>query len=133
MRVQEALGKTGMIEYGLEVELHDLILYPLLFLRVASNLLMTGPKVKLKRTAWPRQESFIRLETNKQTLRFTPQAYLRYARSVQMGVQSGIVECKHQFAWDRWNCPDSATLPKGLRRGKLRKTRFFFFTHEYKM
>lgn len=29
------------------MELHDFILYPLSFLRVASNLLMTGPKVNL--------------------------------------------------------------------------------------
>ncbi|CAG10120.1 unnamed protein product, partial [Tetraodon nigroviridis] len=50
-------------------------------------------------------------------------AYLKYARSVQMGVQTGVVECKHQFSWDRWNCPDSATLPKGLRRA-TRETSF---------
>ena len=47
-----------------------------------------------------------------------PQAYLTYARSVQVGAQRGVEECKHQFAWDRWNCPDSATQLKGLRRGK---------------
>ncbi|MEQ2248511.1 Protein Wnt-8c [Ilyodon furcidens] len=55
---------------------------------VASNFLMTGPK-----------------------------AYFPYARSVQVGTQKGIEECKYQFAWDRWNCPDSATQPKRLRRG----------------
>ncbi|KAM6923478.1 protein Wnt-8a-like [Xenentodon cancila] len=44
-----------------------------------------------------------------------PRAHLTYARSVQMGTRSGIEECKHQFAWDRWNCPDSATQLKGLR------------------
>ncbi|CAL9707296.1 unnamed protein product [Knipowitschia caucasica] len=54
---------------------------------VASNLLMTGPK-----------------------------AFLTYARSVQVGTQSGIDECKHQFALDRWNCPDSATQLRGLKR-----------------
>nr|XP_040031539.1 protein Wnt-8a-like [Gasterosteus aculeatus aculeatus] len=53
---------------------------------VASNFLMTGPK-----------------------------AHLTYARSVQGGAQTGIDECKHQFAWDRWNCPDSATQLKGLK------------------
>uniref|UniRef100_A0A3Q3FJ94 Protein Wnt n=1 Tax=Kryptolebias marmoratus TaxID=37003 RepID=A0A3Q3FJ94_KRYMA len=61
---------------------------------VASNFLMTGPK-----------------------------AYLTYARSVQVGAQSGIAECKHQFAWDRWNCPDSATQLRGLRRA-TRETSF---------
>uniref|UniRef100_A0A8C6TAM4 Protein Wnt n=1 Tax=Neogobius melanostomus TaxID=47308 RepID=A0A8C6TAM4_9GOBI len=53
--------------------------------------------------------------------RFT--AYLAYAGSVQVGTQSGIDECKHQFAWDRWNCPDSATQLKGLRRA-TRETSF---------
>lgn len=47
------------------------------------------------------------------------QAYLTYARNVQVGAQSGVEECKRQFAWDRWNCPDSATQLKGLRRGTL--------------
>ncbi|XP_067374821.1 protein Wnt-8a-like [Channa argus] len=61
---------------------------------MASNLLMTGPK-----------------------------AYLTYARSVQVGTQSGIEECKHQFAWDKWNCPDSAIQFKGLRRA-TRETSF---------
>ncbi|XP_030622223.1 protein Wnt-8a-like [Chanos chanos] len=47
-----------------------------------------------------------------------PKAYLTYASSVQVGAQSGIEECKHQFAWDRWNCPESAlqlSTHKGLR------------------
>ncbi|XP_053285213.1 protein Wnt-8-like [Pleuronectes platessa] len=61
---------------------------------VASNFLMTGPK-----------------------------AYLNYARSVQVGALSGIEECKQQFAWDKWNCPDSATQLKGLRRA-TRETSF---------
>ncbi|KAM9795257.1 protein Wnt-8-like [Neosynchiropus ocellatus] len=61
---------------------------------VASNFLMTGPK-----------------------------AYLTYAGSVQVGTQSGIDECKHQFSWDRWNCPDSAVQIKGLRRA-TRETSF---------
>ncbi|XP_020782787.1 protein Wnt-8-like [Boleophthalmus pectinirostris] len=54
---------------------------------VASNFLMTGPK-----------------------------AFLTYAMSVQVGTQNGINECKHQFVLDRWNCPDSATQLRGLRR-----------------
>ncbi|KAK7922560.1 hypothetical protein WMY93_009462 [Mugilogobius chulae] len=61
---------------------------------VASNLLMTGPR-----------------------------AFLTYARSVQVGTKNGIEECKYQFALDRWNCPDSATQLKGLRRA-TRETSF---------
>uniref|UniRef100_A0A8C6UZI8 Protein Wnt n=1 Tax=Neogobius melanostomus TaxID=47308 RepID=A0A8C6UZI8_9GOBI len=37
-----------------------------------------------------------------------PQAYLIYSSSVAAGAQSGIEECKYQFAWDRWNCPERA-------------------------
>ncbi|XP_014864525.1 PREDICTED: protein Wnt-8a-like [Poecilia mexicana] len=36
-----------------------------------------------------------------------PKAFLTYASSVQMGAQRGIRECKHQFAWEKWNCPES--------------------------
>lgn len=46
------------------------------------------------------------------------QAHLTYARSVEMGVQNGLEECKHQFAWDKWNCPDTSTQLRGLRRGR---------------
>ncbi|KAL8186754.1 UNVERIFIED_CONTAM: Protein Wnt-8b, partial [Gekko kuhli] len=35
-------------------------------------------------------------------------AYLIYSSSVAAGAQSGIEECKFQFAWDRWNCPERA-------------------------
>ncbi|KAE8286173.1 Protein Wnt-8a Precursor [Larimichthys crocea] len=35
----------------------------------------------------------------------------------------GLRSAKHQFAWDRWNCPDSATQLKGLRRA-TRETSF---------
>ncbi|KAK7810925.1 hypothetical protein U0070_013579 [Myodes glareolus] len=37
-----------------------------------------------------------------------PKAYLVYSSSVAAGAQSGIEECKYQFAWDRWNCPERA-------------------------
>ncbi|XP_037542768.1 protein Wnt-8b [Nematolebias whitei] len=37
-----------------------------------------------------------------------PKAYLIYSSSVAAGAQTGIEECKHQFAWDRWNCPERA-------------------------
>ncbi|XP_055517537.1 protein Wnt-8b [Leucoraja erinacea] len=46
------------------------------------------------------------------------QAYLIYSSSVAAGAQSGIEECKHQFAWDRWNCPERAlqlSTHSGLR------------------
>ncbi|OCT70194.1 hypothetical protein XELAEV_18037115mg [Xenopus laevis] len=35
-----------------------------------------------------------------------PKAYLIYSSSVAAGAQSGIEECKYQFAWDKWNCPE---------------------------
>ncbi|XP_062045934.1 protein Wnt-8a [Lepus europaeus] len=35
-------------------------------------------------------------------------AYLTYTTSVALGAQSGIEECKFQFAWERWNCPENA-------------------------
>uniref|UniRef100_A0A8C6Z4Q2 Protein Wnt n=1 Tax=Nothoprocta perdicaria TaxID=30464 RepID=A0A8C6Z4Q2_NOTPE len=37
-----------------------------------------------------------------------PKAYLTYSSSVAAGAQSGIEECKFQFGWERWNCPESA-------------------------
>ncbi|XP_052006218.1 protein Wnt-8a ORF2 [Xyrauchen texanus] len=57
-----------------------------------------------------------------------PKAYLTYARSVQVGAQSGIQECKHQFAWDRWNCPDSA-LQLSTNKGFRSATRETSFVH----
>ncbi|KAM6976913.1 protein Wnt-8a-like [Aplochiton taeniatus] len=55
-----------------------------------------------------------------------PKAFLTYANSVQIGAQNGIQECKHQFALDRWNCPESAlqlSTHSGLR-GATRETSF---------
>jgi hypothetical protein len=49
------------------------------------------------------------------------QAYLIYSSSVAAGAQSGIEECKYQFAWDRWNCPERAlqlSTHRSLRSGK---------------
>uniref|UniRef100_H3BG32 Protein Wnt n=1 Tax=Latimeria chalumnae TaxID=7897 RepID=H3BG32_LATCH len=47
-----------------------------------------------------------------------PKAYLIYSSSVAAGAQSGIEECKYQFAWDCWNCPERAlqlSTHSGLR------------------
>lgn len=49
------------------------------------------------------------------------QAYLIYSGSVAAGAQSGIEECKYQFAWDRWNCPERAlqlSTHSSLRSGE---------------
>ncbi|KAM8848650.1 protein Wnt-8a-like [Synchiropus picturatus] len=55
-----------------------------------------------------------------------PKAFLTYAGSVQMGAQSGIHECKHQFAWDKWNCPESTLQLSTLSslRSATRETSF---------
>ncbi|XP_006899569.1 PREDICTED: protein Wnt-8a [Elephantulus edwardii] len=37
-----------------------------------------------------------------------PKAYQTYTTSVALGAQSGVEECKFQFAWERWNCPENA-------------------------
>ncbi|XP_013402385.1 protein Wnt-8b [Lingula anatina] len=39
-----------------------------------------------------------------------PKAYLTYADSVASGALMGVEECKEQFKWDRWNCPEN-TIP----------------------
>ncbi|MGH0116630.1 UNVERIFIED_CONTAM: hypothetical protein FKN15_012225, partial [Acipenser sinensis] len=56
------------------------------------------------------------------------QAFLTYSSSVQVGAQSGIAECKHQFAWDRWNCPESA-LQLSTHNGIRSATRETSFVH----
>ncbi|MEQ2283654.1 Protein Wnt-8c [Ameca splendens] len=75
---------------------------------------MTGPKVNkvLQLILF-----FVLFCTNTPSIKLPLlKAYFTYARSVQVGTQRGFEECKYQFAWDRWNCPDSATQPKRLRR-----------------
>lgn len=50
------------------------------------------------------------------------QAYLTYATSVALGAQAGVEECKFQFAWEQWNCPEHAfqfSTHGRLRGGKL--------------
>ncbi|XP_059202565.1 protein Wnt-8a-like [Centropristis striata] len=57
-----------------------------------------------------------------------PKAFLTYAGSVQVGAQSGIHECKHQFAWERWNCPEN-TLQLSTHNGLRSATRETSFVH----
>nr|ACC38468.1 Wnt8 [Peronella japonica] len=33
--------------------------------------------------------------------------HLRYIGTVSSGIDKAVKECRHQFKWDRWNCPDS--------------------------
>nr|XP_006631821.1 PREDICTED: protein Wnt-8a-like [Lepisosteus oculatus] len=55
-------------------------------------------------------------------------AHLIYTGSVQAGAQRGIEECKYQFAWDRWNCPESA-LQLSTHNGLRSATRETSFVH----
>ncbi|XP_051790184.1 protein Wnt-8a-like isoform X2 [Erpetoichthys calabaricus] len=57
-----------------------------------------------------------------------PKAFLTYSSSVQAGAESGIEECKHQFAWDRWNCPESA-LQLSTHNGLRSATKETSFVH----
>ncbi|XP_030621406.1 protein Wnt-8a [Chanos chanos] len=57
-----------------------------------------------------------------------PKAHLTYTSSVQIGAQRGIEECKHQFSWDRWNCPESA-LQLSTHNGLRSATRETAFVH----
>ncbi|MEE6479041.1 hypothetical protein FKM82_012107 [Ascaphus truei] len=57
-----------------------------------------------------------------------PKAYLTYSTSVAVGAQSGIEECKFQFAWERWNCPETA-LQLSTHNGLRSATRETSFVH----
>ncbi|CAG0898523.1 unnamed protein product [Darwinula stevensoni] len=51
-------------------------------------------------------------------------ASLSLTESVAIGAQLGIEECRHQFKWERWNCPKSAFLRSGELRPATRETAF---------
>ncbi|XP_067899096.1 protein Wnt-8-like [Heterodontus francisci] len=57
-----------------------------------------------------------------------PKAFLTYSSSVAAGAESGIDECKYQFTWDRWNCPESA-LQLSTHNGLRSATRETSFVH----
>uniref|UniRef100_A0A3P9BLS8 Protein Wnt n=3 Tax=Haplochromini TaxID=319058 RepID=A0A3P9BLS8_9CICH len=57
-----------------------------------------------------------------------PKAYLTYASSVRVGAQSGIQECKRQFALEKWNCPEN-TLSLSPHNGMRSATRETSFVH----
>lgn len=62
------------------------------------------------------------LHPGKLTALSLAQAYLTYTASVALGAQIGIEECKFQFAWERWNCPEHAfqfSTHNRLRAGKF--------------
>ncbi|CAI5766690.1 protein Wnt-8a [Podarcis lilfordi] len=56
------------------------------------------------------------------------QAYLTYSSSVAAGAVRGIEECKYQFAWERWNCPES-TLQLSTHNKLRSATRETSFVH----
>ncbi|XP_068596898.1 protein Wnt-8a-like [Brachionichthys hirsutus] len=57
-----------------------------------------------------------------------PKAFLTYASSVQLGARGGMQECKLQFAWEKWNCPEN-TLQLSTHNGIRRATRETSFVH----
>nr|ACC38469.1 Wnt8 [Scaphechinus mirabilis] len=36
--------------------------------------------------------------------------HLRYIGSVSAGIEKAVSECRYQFKWDRWNCPESTVF-----------------------
>ena len=37
------------------------------------------------------------------------QSYLVVVKSISKGLEQAVEECKHQFKWDLWNCPVTAS------------------------
>ncbi|NP_001161678.1 wingless-type MMTV integration site family, member 8 precursor [Saccoglossus kowalevskii] len=57
-----------------------------------------------------------------------PKAYLTFSQSVAAGAMHGMEECRHQFLWDRWNCPESS-LPMFTQNALERANRETSFVH----
>ncbi|XP_061582371.1 protein Wnt-8a-like [Cololabis saira] len=57
-----------------------------------------------------------------------PKAFLTYTSSVQIGAQNGVRECKNQFAWEKWNCPETS-LQLSTHSGLRMATRETAFMH----
>ncbi|XP_018611852.2 protein Wnt-8a-like [Scleropages formosus] len=57
-----------------------------------------------------------------------PKASLSYTKSVHAGAQGGIKECKYQFAWDRWNCPETMLWASTQKKPQT-ATREMSFVH----
>uniref|UniRef100_A0A668S9L6 Protein Wnt n=1 Tax=Oreochromis aureus TaxID=47969 RepID=A0A668S9L6_OREAU len=75
----------------------------------------------------PRDSAFrTEFQTMNNFLMTGPKAYLTYASSVQVGAQSGIRECKRQFALEKWNCPENtrSLSPHNGLRSATRETSF---------
>ncbi|CAH1795484.1 unnamed protein product [Owenia fusiformis] len=48
-----------------------------------------------------------------------PKAHIAMADSVAAGALTGVKECKYQFKWDRWNCPEHTLFKRnGPRANK---------------
>lgn len=95
--------------------------------RTVNNFLMTGPKVNTFCSSYDFKAHTLH-HVNLQAIfkmtffLFPVKAFLTYANSVQIGAQRGLQECKHQFAWERWNCPENSlqlSTHSGLRRGEV--------------
>ena len=41
---------------------------------------------------------------------------MAYTDAIVSGARLGLTECRHQFTWERWNCP--VTTPPLLDRGR---------------
>ncbi|XP_064631758.1 protein Wnt-8b-like isoform X2 [Lineus longissimus] len=71
-----------------------------------NNFLMTGPKVYNKRHF--KSNGLADLSNHRFiSSASSTTAYMVFSESVAAGAQTGVKECKDQFKWDRWNCPEN--------------------------